>query len=151
MRSTGWVGTHYFILHQSRQKEAETLLNLFFFFNFLFLHLFIFERQSETEHKQGTGRERRRHRIWSRLQAPSYQHRAWRGARTHKPSDHDLSPSRMHNHWATQAPPLLNLTTDDCISNNLILQVTTKAPLSHSLCALKQTNGCLLFVFIKSK
>ena len=33
----------------------------------------------------GKGRERGRHRIWSRLQALSCQHRAWCGAWTHKP------------------------------------------------------------------
>ena len=36
-------------------------------------------------------RERGRHRIWSRLQAVSCQHRAWCRARTHKPWVHDLS------------------------------------------------------------
>ena len=46
-------------------------------FFFFFLHVFIFERDSETEHEQG-GAERgiRRHRIRSRLQALSCQHRA---------------------------------------------------------------------------
>ena len=55
--------------------------------------LFIFER--ETECKRGKGRERGRHRIQSRLQAMSCQHRAQRGARTHRPRDRDLSRSRM--------------------------------------------------------
>ena len=41
-------------------------------------------RQRETEHEQGRGRERGRHRIQSRLRAPSCQHRAPRGARTHE-------------------------------------------------------------------
>ena len=36
-------------------------------------------------------------RIWSRLQALSCQHRAWHGAQTHGPRDHDLSRSRMLN------------------------------------------------------
>ena len=43
-----------------------------------FYYLFIFERQST-----GRGREKGRHRIRSRLQAPSCQHRAWCRARTH--------------------------------------------------------------------
>ncbi|VFV25970.1 Hypothetical predicted protein [Lynx pardinus] len=55
------------------------------------------ERQRETEHKWGRDRERRRHRIRSRLQALSYQHRARRGARTHEPQDHDLSHSTGFN------------------------------------------------------
>ena len=49
--------------------------------NFFSMFLLIFE----TEHEQGWGRERGRHRIRSRLQAPSCQHRARRGARTHRP------------------------------------------------------------------
>ena len=39
--------------------------------------------------------QRGRHRTWSRLQALSYQHRAWWGAQTHEPWDHDLSQSRI--------------------------------------------------------
>ena len=57
--------------------------------------MFIFER--EREHEQGRGRERGRHRIWSRLQAMSCQHRVWCEARTHGPWDHDLSWSRTLN------------------------------------------------------
>ena len=45
----------------------------------------------ETECEQEKGKERGRHRIWSMLQALSCQHRAWWGAQTHKPWDHDLS------------------------------------------------------------
>ena len=41
----------------------------------------------------GGGVERGGDRIPSRLQAPSRQHRAWCGVRTHKPWDHDLSRS----------------------------------------------------------
>ena len=48
-------------------------------FKFYFL-MFI----SETEHKWVRGRERGRHRIRSRLQILSCQHRAQRGARTHE-------------------------------------------------------------------
>ena len=43
----------------------------------------------------GRGRERGVHRIQSRLQALSCQHRGRRGAWTHEPWDHDLSWSRM--------------------------------------------------------
>ena len=41
----------------------------------------------------GAERERVRHRIWGRLQTPSCQHRARRGARTHRPWVCDLSCS----------------------------------------------------------
>ena len=64
--------------------------------NFFFL-MFIYFWNRETEHEWGRGRERGRHRIKSRLQALSCQHRAQRGARTHKPWDHDLSWSRTVN------------------------------------------------------
>ncbi|XP_058540847.1 threonine aspartase 1 isoform X5 [Neofelis nebulosa] len=47
----------------------------------------------ETEHEWGMGRERKRHRIRSRHQTLSCQHRAPLGARTHRPRDHDLSRS----------------------------------------------------------
>ena len=60
----------------------------FFFLTFLFI---LFLRQRETEHERGMGRERGRHRIGNRLQALSCQHRARRGAQTHRPRDHDLS------------------------------------------------------------
>ena len=64
--------------------------------------MFIFEREREREreraHEQGRGRERGRHRIWSRLQALSCQHRAQHGTRTQEPQDHDLSRSQML-HW----------------------------------------------------
>ena len=50
--------------------------------------------------------ERKKHRIWSRLQALSCQHRAWCGAQTHELWDHDLSQSRMPD-WLSHpgAPP----------------------------------------------
>ena len=57
--------------------------------------LYLFLKQ--TECKWGRGRERGRHRIWSRFQALSYQHRARYRARTHEPWDHDLSRSQMLN------------------------------------------------------
>ena len=58
------------------------------FFN-VFLK-FISERERQG---QGAERERGRHRIQSRLQALSCQPRVRRGAETHEPWDHDLSPS----------------------------------------------------------
>ena len=75
---------------------TQVPLKLNFFLN-KFFFMFIYFWQRETEHELGRGRERGRHRIWSRLQALSCQHRARHGARTHRPLDHDLSRSRTLN------------------------------------------------------
>ena len=63
-----------------------------FAFNFFNVYLFLRGRQSAG----GGGAERGRHRIPSRLQTPSCQHRARHGARIHKPRDHDLSQSSTY-------------------------------------------------------
>ena len=47
-----------------------------------------------TDQQPSNQRERGRYRIQSRLQALSCQHRAWCGAWTHQPWDHDLSRSQ---------------------------------------------------------
>ena len=65
--------------------------------------LYLFLKQ--TECKWGRGRERGRHRIWSRFQALSYQHRAGCGAQTHKLSDHDLSRSWTLNQLSQPGAP----------------------------------------------
>ena len=51
------------------------------------MFLFIFERERQSMSKGGA--ERGRHRIQSRLQALSCQHRAWHRAQTHQPWDHN--------------------------------------------------------------
>ena len=74
--------------------------SLFHFSNF---YLFLRERK-----KQNVSRgeaERGRHRIWSRLQALSCQHRAWCRAWTHKPRDHDLSRSWSLNQLSYPGAP----------------------------------------------
>ena len=62
----------------------------------------------ETEHKQGRGRERGRHKIQSRLQALSCQHRALRRAQTQGPQDHDLSRSWTLNRLSHPGTPRHN-------------------------------------------
>ena len=69
----------------------------FLLFNYYFLIFLMLIYSWEIETEQGRGKERRRHRIWSRLWAPSCQHRAWRGTRTQKPWGRDLSRSRTPN------------------------------------------------------
>ena len=74
--------------------------SLFHFSNF---YLFLRERK-----KQNVSRgeaERGRHRIWSRLQALSCQHRVPRGARTHEIRDRDLSQSRTLNQLSHPGAP----------------------------------------------
>ena len=61
------------------------------------------------------GRERGRHRIRSRLQALSCQHRAQCGARTHKPQDHDLSRSGRLTNLAPRRPSRVFVLTSHLI------------------------------------
>ena len=72
--------------------------------------MFTFERERETECKQGRGREREGHTESEsfRLQTPSCQHKARRGARTHEPRDHDLSRSQMLNRLSHQGAPQIH-------------------------------------------
>ena len=86
-------------------SSSSRTISFFFFNGYLFL------RQRETEHEQGRGRERGRHRIRNRLQAPSRQPRARRGARTHGPRDRDLSRSRPLHRLSHPGAPRL------CFSN----------------------------------
>ena len=67
---------------------------LIFCFN---VYSFLRERHRDREQAGEGQRERGRHRIQSRLQAPSCQHRARCRARTHEPRDCDLSQSRTFN------------------------------------------------------
>ena len=57
--------------------------------------LFIFERERQSMSEGGA--EREGDKIWSRLQAPSCQHRAQCEVQTHKQWDHDLNQSQMLN------------------------------------------------------
>ena len=72
---------------------------------YLFFNVHLFLRQRETEHERGRGRERGRHRIWSRFQALSCQHRTRHGARTHEPRDHDMSWSQKLNQLSHPGAP----------------------------------------------
>ena len=93
----------------------------FFFFNVYF-------RERERQSKWGRGREWRRRRIWSRLQALSCQHRAWRGTQTHEPWDRDLSRSRMLNQLSHPgAPRVSSLLT---ISNKCLWNTYSERGLS---------------------
>ena len=73
----------------ARCGAREVFYSSFFFFTFIYFW------ETETQHKWGRGRERGRHRIGSRLQALSCQHRASCRAWTHGVWDHDLSRSQI--------------------------------------------------------
>ena len=77
---------------------SANLIYAYWFFYCLVLR----ERERETEHEWGRGRERGRHRIWSRIQALSCQHRALCRAGTLEPLDHHLSQSPMPN-WLSHS------------------------------------------------
>ena len=68
-----------------------------------FFNVYLFLRETETEHKRVRGGERGRHRIRSRLQALSCQHRAQRRG---GPTNHEImtwAKIRHLTNWATQA------------------------------------------------
>ena len=94
------------VIFQLSQPGAPKIF--LFFFNFFF-NVYLFWGQRETEHERGRGRERGRQRIGSRLQALSHHPRARRGARTHRPRDHDLSRSRTLNRLSHPGAPLIVL------------------------------------------
>ena len=66
----------------------------------------IYLRETETEHERGRGRERERE-TQNPKQDPGSgcQHRAQRGAQTHKPRDHDVSQSWMLNRLSHPGAP----------------------------------------------
>ena len=76
----------------------SALINVFFFF----LNVSLFMRQRQTEHEWGRDRERGRHRIQSRFQALSCQHRAWHGVC--EPRIMTWAEVRGLTNWATQVP-----------------------------------------------
>ena len=67
-----------------------------------------FLRERQTDIAREGQRERRRHRIWSRLQALSCQHRAQCGAWTHELWDHDLRWRQTLNQLSHSGTPGLS-------------------------------------------
>ena len=101
---TTWAKIESQTLNQlSHPSTPSTSLYLFKKKIFTFIYFW------EKEHKWGRGRERRRHRIRSRLQTPSCQHRAQQGAQTHKSLDHDLSRSQTLNWLSHTGAPRTSL------------------------------------------
>ena len=103
---------------------------------FFLMPIYFWER--ETELKWRRGRESGRYRIWSRLQALSCQHRAWCGAWTQEPSDHDLSWSQALNQQShTGATSTLcfqfSLTNYSDLSQLLSLSLNTEDMMSADI------------------
>ena len=121
------------------------------FFSF-FLNVYLFLRDRETEREQGRNSETGRHRIQSRLQALSCQHRARPGARTHGPRGHDLSrsptptepprrplPGQLLIQTAAQALPTQDrLPTPTPHPHLLLFSSGTGHSVAPSLCGLPQ-------------
>ena len=94
----------YFFSQWSVNVDKNQLIFLKKNFFLTFIYFWDKERQS----MDGGGSERGRHRIWNRLQALSCQHRARRGAWTHRPRDHDLSWSRTLDQLSHAGTPRTN-------------------------------------------
>ena len=93
-----------YFAYNPKITPEDILINIYLVI--IFFNVYLFLRQRETEHERGRVRERGGHRIWNRLQALSCRHRAWRGAQTHKPWDHDLSWSRTLNRLSHPGAPV---------------------------------------------
>ena len=81
-----------------------------------FYNVYFWERERMRMRMSGGGVEREGDRIQSRLQALSHQHTAWCEAETHKPWDHDLSPSWLLNHLSHPGAPWVLSTIKDVIA-----------------------------------
>ena len=118
------VKSSLYILHASRLPDRWfasifPILWIVFSLPFVFFKIYLLLKKIffkrllifwETERDRawagrGRKRERGRHRIRSRFQVLSRGHGAWRGARTHKPWDHDLNRSRMLNRLSHPGAP----------------------------------------------
>ena len=86
-------------------KELLIIDSMHFLLCIFFILMFIYFW--ETEGQQERDRERGRHRIWSRLQALSCQHRAWHGAPTHELWNPDPSWSGTLNWLSHPGAPIL--------------------------------------------
>ena len=86
-------------------KWLLCLCSCFLFKNFFLTFIYFWDRERQSMNGVRV-RERGRHRIGSRLQAPSCQHRARPGAQTREPRDHDLSRSRTLNRLSHPGAPV---------------------------------------------
>ena len=110
----------------------------------IFFNVYFWE--TETEHEWGRGRERRRHRIQSRLQALSCQHKALCGAQTHWPQDHDLNQSQTLNQLSHLGASHLCSYSSKVATNHMQMNVYSYIPIKLYLQkqAVSQTWTCEL-------
>ena len=108
--------------------------------------IYFWEREREIQSVSRGGAERGRHRIRSRLQALSCQPRAWRGARTPRPRDHDLSQSRPLNRLSHPGTPksILNvrLTFRPFSGSQNNLRVTSSPSTLATSCSILSLLAC---------
>ena len=89
----------------------------------IFFNVYFWERDRVWAGGGDRERERGRHRIWSRLQALSCQHRGRRGAQTHGPQDHDLRWSQTLNQLSHPGAPI-----------SCVLLIFSFSPSPHHCC-----------------
>ena len=90
------------IINYYSREGVDFIYLWYYIYIFLtFIHFLI-----ETECEWGRGREQGRHRIRSELQALNWQHRAWHGAQTQGPRDHDMSRSWPLNRLSHPGAPM---------------------------------------------
>ena len=103
------------------------------YFFFYFFNVCLFSR--ETEPEQRRGRESGRHKTQSKLQALSYQHRAWCGAWTHELWEHDLNWSQTLNWQSSRRPKPTLLLTLHFLPNNGHLPLVLRTLVPHWDCS----------------
>ena len=79
--------------------------------------IYFWQRGRERQSMSRGGAERGRHRVWSKLQALSRQHRARCGARTLRLRDHDLSRGRTLNRLSHPGAPAMTIFKEDVVSS----------------------------------
>ena len=110
----------------------------------IFFYVFFFFFETKFWEKAQAGEGQRERETEEPKQAPRWQQRARRGARTHESRDHDLSQSQMLNR-ATQVPPLAEFWKETCAFSLRIVCMVYTCPLpylpniSFINCILKQS------------
>ena len=103
------------------------------------MFVYFWEREDRVQAGEGP---KGRHRIWSRFQALSCQHRPWCGARTHEQQDHDLSQNWMLNQLSHPGTPkclFLIIRTKDINTCEETEMINKQTKVSYSSCILSHS------------